>query len=99
MAAATAAIVPRTWTSRSSRSRRTSSTSTSRDSSSDLMHTSQKTTLFLNDHATDTEGMHNPTYDDPAGVVELLDLLPATEETVRRWLDTSSQIKPDKAAS
>ena len=43
--------------------------------------------------------MPNPTYDDPAGVSELLDLLPATEQTVRRWLDASARIKPDKAAS
>ncbi|GAA1967945.1 bifunctional proline dehydrogenase/L-glutamate gamma-semialdehyde dehydrogenase [Nocardioides panacihumi] len=43
--------------------------------------------------------MPTPTYDDPAAVHELTDLLPAVEETVRRWLDTSAQIKPDKAAS
>lgn len=38
------------------------------------------------------------TYDDPAGLAELTDLLPEVEETVRRWLDTAATIEPDKAA-
>ncbi|GAB7004006.1 bifunctional proline dehydrogenase/L-glutamate gamma-semialdehyde dehydrogenase [Nocardioides sp. AN3] len=38
------------------------------------------------------------TYDDPAGVSELTELLPAVEQTVRRWLDTSAGIEPDQAA-
>jgi RHH-type proline utilization regulon transcriptional repressor/proline dehydrogenase/delta 1-pyrroline-5-carboxylate dehydrogenase len=63
------------------------------------MHTSQKSALFLNDRAAETGTMPHPTYDDPAGVSELLDLLPGTEETVRRWLDTAAEIKPDTAAS
>ena len=40
-----------------------------------------------------------PTYDDPAGVDELVDLLPEVEETVRRWLRTAQDIRPDKAAT
>jgi RHH-type proline utilization regulon transcriptional repressor/proline dehydrogenase/delta 1-pyrroline-5-carboxylate dehydrogenase len=56
----------------------------------------QKTTLFLNDQRAETERMR--TYDDPATVDELIDLLPDVEETVRRWLDTSATIKPDRAA-
>lgn len=43
--------------------------------------------------------MSTPTYDDPAGVDELVDLLPDVERTVRRWLDASAAIEPDKAAS
>src|SRR3954447_13717396 len=38
------------------------------------------------------------TYDDPTGVSELTDLLPAVEATVRRWLDVSAGIEPDRAA-
>jgi RHH-type proline utilization regulon transcriptional repressor/proline dehydrogenase/delta 1-pyrroline-5-carboxylate dehydrogenase len=40
----------------------------------------------------------SPRYDDPAGVDELVDLLPEVEGTVRRWLDRSAEIEPDKAA-
>jgi len=39
-----------------------------------------------------------PTYDDPAVVSELIDLLPDVEQTVRRWLDVSATITPDRAA-
>jgi RHH-type proline utilization regulon transcriptional repressor/proline dehydrogenase/delta 1-pyrroline-5-carboxylate dehydrogenase len=37
--------------------------------------------------------------DAASGISDLLELLPDTEETVRRWLDASAGIKPDKAAS
>jgi RHH-type proline utilization regulon transcriptional repressor/proline dehydrogenase/delta 1-pyrroline-5-carboxylate dehydrogenase len=43
--------------------------------------------------------MSTPTYDDPAGLDDLVDLLPDVERTVRRWLDASAGIEPDKAAS
>ncbi|MFI2707631.1 bifunctional proline dehydrogenase/L-glutamate gamma-semialdehyde dehydrogenase, partial [Nocardioides sp. CER28] len=43
--------------------------------------------------------MPTSTYDDPAGVADLIDLLPDVEKTVRRWLDVSAGIAPDKAAS
>ncbi|MBO9522571.1 MAG: bifunctional proline dehydrogenase/L-glutamate gamma-semialdehyde dehydrogenase [Nocardioidaceae bacterium] len=39
-----------------------------------------------------------PAYDDPAGLDELTALAPEVEATVRRWLDVSSSVAPDKSA-
>ena len=39
-----------------------------------------------------------PTYDDAAGLEELTELVPEVEATVRRWLDTSASVAPDRSA-